>query len=174
MFPVVYAVECRKNGFTYVGLSSDYRRRWREHRSELRRGVHNAANMIADWRKHGESVFAVRVLEVLQHDANPQDARAAELRRQAHFKPRFDSSAAVGGAVAPGADATLDDGTDEARDRAGGTALERRARKGRAGEQPQAAPPQGARGGFSIGTFARRYEPTAGGPERSRRTGRAR
>jgi hypothetical protein len=85
MLTVIYAVECLRNGFTYVGLSSDYRRRWRQHRSELRRGLHNAANMLVDWRKYGESAFTVRMLEVLPYGAGPRDAQKAELRWQAHF-----------------------------------------------------------------------------------------
>jgi hypothetical protein len=85
MLTVIYAIECLRNGFTYVGLSSDYRRRWRQHRSELRRGLHNAANMLVDWRKYGESAFGPRVLEVLPYGAAPCDAHKAELRWQAHF-----------------------------------------------------------------------------------------
>jgi GIY-YIG catalytic domain len=85
MFTVVYAVECRKNHFTYIGLSSDYKRRWRQHRSLLRRGLHNEKTMILDWRRFGENAFAVRVLEVLPVGVKPHDAQAAELRWQAHF-----------------------------------------------------------------------------------------
>jgi hypothetical protein len=85
MNTVIYAVECLRNGFTYVGLSSNYKGRWRQHRSELRRGIHNAANMLIDWRKYGESAFGVRVLEVLPYGAGLRDAQKAELRWQAHF-----------------------------------------------------------------------------------------
>jgi hypothetical protein len=85
MFTVVYAIECSKNHFTYIGLSSDYKRRWRQHRSLLRRGLHNEKNMILDWRRFGERVFEVRVLEVLPMGVKPHDAQAAELRWQAHF-----------------------------------------------------------------------------------------
>jgi predicted GIY-YIG superfamily endonuclease len=85
MLTVIYAVECLKNHFTYVGLSSDYKRRWRQHRSLLRRGLHATEKMIADWREHGESAFAVRVLEMLPHGMRMPDAQKAELRWQAHF-----------------------------------------------------------------------------------------
>ena len=84
MFIVIYAVECLRNGFTYVGLRTDHKRRWRQHRAELRKGVHNATSMLVDWRKYGESAFAVRVLEVLPF-AQPRDAHKAEWRWQAHF-----------------------------------------------------------------------------------------
>jgi GIY-YIG catalytic domain-containing protein len=85
MLTVIYAVECLRNGFAYVGLSSDYKRRWRQHRSELRRGLHRTANMLVDWRKYGESDFGVRVLEVLPYGAVAREAEKAELRWQAHF-----------------------------------------------------------------------------------------
>jgi hypothetical protein len=82
---VVYGIECIENGFTYVGLSAAYRQRWRQHRSELRRERHNVAKMIADWRRHGRAGFRARVLEELPPDVEQRDARAAELRWQAHF-----------------------------------------------------------------------------------------
>jgi GIY-YIG catalytic domain len=85
MLIVIYAVECLRSGFTYVGLSSDYKRRWRQHRSLLRRGLHATSTMIADWRKHGESAFELRVLEVLPYGTRTQEAEKAELRWQAHF-----------------------------------------------------------------------------------------
>jgi hypothetical protein len=85
MHRVIYAIECLPNGFTYVGLSSEYKRRWRQHRSELRRGVHATEKMIVDWRKYGESAFHVRVLEVLPHGTETREAEKAELRWQAHF-----------------------------------------------------------------------------------------
>jgi hypothetical protein len=85
MTTVIYAVECLANGFVYVGLSTDYKRRWRIHRSQLRRGIHPARNMLADWRKHDEDAFEVRVLEVLPYDVETPDAQKEELRWQAHF-----------------------------------------------------------------------------------------
>jgi hypothetical protein len=51
----------------------------------LRRGLHATEKMIADWREHGESAFAVRVLEMLPHGMRMPDAQKAELRWQAHF-----------------------------------------------------------------------------------------
>jgi GIY-YIG catalytic domain len=82
---VIYGIECLKSGMTYVGHSTDPRRRWRIHRLLLKRGVHHVADMLADWRTFGESGFAVRVLEALPYGVAPQVARAAELRWRAHF-----------------------------------------------------------------------------------------
>ena len=85
MTTVIYAVECLPTGFVYVGLSSDYRQRWRAHRVLLRRGSHTAAGMNVDWRKYGEAAFKVRVLEALPYDVETPDAQKEELRWQAHF-----------------------------------------------------------------------------------------
>jgi hypothetical protein len=82
---VIYGLQCLQNGFTYVGRSTDHRRRWRVHRRLLQRGVHTVAEMLADWQKFGESGFAVQVLEVLPHDVELPGARAAELRWHVHF-----------------------------------------------------------------------------------------
>jgi hypothetical protein len=85
MTTVIYAIECLPTGFVYVGLSSDYRQRWRAHRVQLRRGSHTAAGMNVDWRKYGEAAFEVRVLEALPYDVETPDAQKEELRWQAHF-----------------------------------------------------------------------------------------
>ena len=85
MTTVIYAVECLPTGFVYVGLSSDYRQRWRAHRVLLRRGSHTAAGMNVDWRKYGEAAFKVRVLEALPYDVETPDAQKEELRWQAQF-----------------------------------------------------------------------------------------
>ena len=68
---VIYAIECRKNGRTFVGHSADPLRRWRNHRHQMRRGSHHTPTMLADWRKHGASAFALRVLEALPHTMEP-------------------------------------------------------------------------------------------------------
>jgi hypothetical protein len=82
---VVYAVECSKNGFTYVGYSADYKRRWRAHRRMLRRGLHSVRSLTADWQKYGEQAFALKVLEVLPYNIDLSQARDAEL----HWQDRY-------------------------------------------------------------------------------------
>jgi hypothetical protein len=82
---VIYAIECVNNGLTYVGRSSDHRKRWRLHRRMMKSGVHSIPQMVADWRKFGEDGFAVRVLEALAYDVKPHVAKAAESRWQMHF-----------------------------------------------------------------------------------------
>jgi hypothetical protein len=82
---VIYVIECLPTSLVYVGLSSDYRQRWRAHRVRLRRGSHTAAGMNVDWRKYGEAAFKVRVLGALPYDVETPDAQKEELPWQAHF-----------------------------------------------------------------------------------------
>ena len=82
---VIYAVECVKNGLTYVGYSAHHMQRWRNHRRLLRRRIHAASKMVDDWHKYGPDAFAVRVLEVLPTEIEIRDARQVELRWQGHF-----------------------------------------------------------------------------------------
>jgi hypothetical protein len=83
MLTVVYAIECRKNGYAYVGLSNDCKHRWRQHRWSLRAGRHNAAKMNRDWRKFGEAAFEMRVLEVLPLGVKVRQAAGIARRRTA-------------------------------------------------------------------------------------------
>src|SRR5262245_55484536 len=85
MTPVIFAVECRDNGFTFVGSSTDPRRRWRFHRRQMNKGVSVVPAMVADWRKHGPASFSLRVLETLPQDTRVPEMRKAELRWRAHF-----------------------------------------------------------------------------------------
>ena len=85
MSMVIYAIQCLNNGLTYVGRSSDHRKRWNIHRRMMKSGVHSIPEMVADWRKFGEDGFAIRVLEGLPYDVKPHVAKAAESRWQMHF-----------------------------------------------------------------------------------------
>ena len=42
-------------------------------------------DLLADWRKYGESAFVVRVLEPLAYDAEPRVIEATVLRWRTHF-----------------------------------------------------------------------------------------
>jgi hypothetical protein len=85
MSMVIYAIQCLNNGLTYVGRSTDHRKRWHIHRRMMKGGVHSIPQMVADWRKFGEDGFAIRVLEALAYDVKPHVAKAAESRWQMHF-----------------------------------------------------------------------------------------
>jgi group I intron endonuclease len=54
----VYVILCTANGRRYIGSSNNVWRRFREHRSELRRAEHHSPRMQADWNEHGEAAFS--------------------------------------------------------------------------------------------------------------------
>jgi hypothetical protein len=81
----IYAIECIRNGLTYVGFSSDHWVRWRTHRRLLRRRLHACTRMVEDWHKYGPEAFTRRVIEFLPANSELPDAREAELRWQGHF-----------------------------------------------------------------------------------------
>ena len=60
----IYCIENLINKKKYIGLSGDIKRRWTEHRSELRRGVHINVYLQRAWEKYGEDAFKFSVVEL--------------------------------------------------------------------------------------------------------------
>lgn len=53
----VYVLRNNATGKEYVGSATNLRRRWYEHQSTLRRGVHHSIKLQRSWQKHGASAF---------------------------------------------------------------------------------------------------------------------
>lgn len=86
----VYLVKCLSNGRQYVGSSSDIRKRWKEHRYDLRHGKHHNRHWQNAWNKYGESQFAWSMLE-----ETPCDDRIIRQREQhwiTTLRPEFNVS----------------------------------------------------------------------------------
>lgn len=64
VFPLcgIYAIRNSTNGKLYIGSSCDCRRRFSEHASRLRRGVHVNAKLQAAWNKYGEGDFVFEMV----------------------------------------------------------------------------------------------------------------
>jgi group I intron endonuclease len=73
--PCVYKVTNMVNGKVYIGKADDLAQRWREHKSEARRG-RRTQPLYAAIRKHGIENFSLEVLS--EHDS-PEEAYAAEI-----------------------------------------------------------------------------------------------
>lgn len=60
----VYRIRNTVNGKLYVGstASATFRRRWRQHVMDLRRGNHHSPHLQAAWNKYGEDAFEFEVL----------------------------------------------------------------------------------------------------------------
>ncbi len=65
----IYAIRNRLNGECYIGSSRDIRRRWRNHRHELRRGVSEHTLLQRAWSLYGEECFELVVVQECVKDA---------------------------------------------------------------------------------------------------------
>jgi hypothetical protein len=59
----IYAIENTKNGKLYVGSSVDVHKRWVQHKSSLRKGLHHSIALQRAWNKYGCDCFHFKVLE---------------------------------------------------------------------------------------------------------------
>lgn len=59
----IYGIRHTESGRVYVGSAVRTNARWRQHRSQLRKGTHHSAYLQAAWNKHGEQAFEFVVLE---------------------------------------------------------------------------------------------------------------
>ena len=59
----VYMIKCLINGKVYIGKSNDVKRRWREHKSRLKRNNHENEKLQYDWNKYGEDNFKFKLIE---------------------------------------------------------------------------------------------------------------
>lgn len=64
----IYCIENIINNKKYIGLSGDIKRRWLEHKSELRRGVHVNTCLQRAWSKYGEDNFKFYIIELCSED----------------------------------------------------------------------------------------------------------
>lgn len=73
----VYAIVHIPTNRAYVGSASDVRRRFKEHRTALRKATHHSPHLQNAWAKYGESQFEFKVLsEVPTVDAARTDEQA--------------------------------------------------------------------------------------------------
>ena len=79
----IYQIKNTVNGRFYIGASTNnFRQRWSEHKSVLRKGNHRSQLLQDDWNQYGESAF---VFEILEH-ISPEKVylREAELLSKFH------------------------------------------------------------------------------------------
>ena len=62
----IYVIRNKQNGKVYIGSSQNIRRRALEHKSDLRRGVHDNDYLQKSWRKYGEEAFVFEILELCE------------------------------------------------------------------------------------------------------------
>ena len=59
----IYKIVNTVNGHKYVGSAVDIKRRWRKHKSDLKRNNHHSQILQRAWNKHGEDVFEFSIIE---------------------------------------------------------------------------------------------------------------
>jgi group I intron endonuclease len=60
----IYCIKNTIDNRQYIGLSRDIRRRWNEHRSELRSNQHDNIYLQRAWNKYGEESFSFDIVEL--------------------------------------------------------------------------------------------------------------
>lgn len=61
----IYKITNKINNKIYIGSATDIKRRWREHKYKLRKGIHPNKHLLSSWNIHGESNFSFEVIEIL-------------------------------------------------------------------------------------------------------------
>lgn len=66
----IYKITNLINGKVYIGSTNDYKARFREHRTELKRNVHFNTHLQSAYNKYGESNFTFEVIEFIENVDN--------------------------------------------------------------------------------------------------------
>ena len=69
IIPGIYVIRNTISGKVYVGSSINPKKRWREHRCNLRQGKHHAPLLQRAWDARGESAFTFEVIETVHTKA---------------------------------------------------------------------------------------------------------
>lgn len=64
----VYAIQNIANGMTYIGSTVHIYRRWRDHRSKLKNGMHENPNLQKEYDTFGVDNFTYEILELASQD----------------------------------------------------------------------------------------------------------
>lgn len=66
--PGIYRIRNTVNDKVYVGSAASLRRRWYEHRSQLKRGAHSNGYLQRAWNRYGEAAFVFEPLFICAKD----------------------------------------------------------------------------------------------------------
>jgi hypothetical protein len=75
----VYRIRSSRNDKVYIGSGTDLQAKINRHKAELRFGSHRNKELQEAWNLLGEPAFEFEVLDVLDHEENPQASPAEEL-----------------------------------------------------------------------------------------------
>lgn len=90
----VYKITCNGNNQLYIGSSVDIQKRWQQHISHLRKGVHSSVYLQNSYNKYGEDSLNFEVICIL-NDSNEIELRNTEWYFIDLYKPQFNSAAPI-------------------------------------------------------------------------------
>ena len=63
----VYKIVNKVNGKIYVGGAVCFKKRWGEHKSDLKYNKHHSIHLQNSWNKHGKETFVFEIIEVVEN-----------------------------------------------------------------------------------------------------------
>ena len=76
----VYRIRSTQNNKVYIGYGTDIQARINRHKAELKFGSHRNRELQETWNSLGESALKFEVLDVLEHEEDPQANPDEELK----------------------------------------------------------------------------------------------
>jgi group I intron endonuclease len=64
----IYKISNEINGKVYIGQAINIKRRWREHKENLRKNTHKNQHLQNSWNKYGESNFKFEIIEICKEE----------------------------------------------------------------------------------------------------------
>ena len=65
----IYKIRNKITGKIYIGSSKDIPSRWKQHKSELKRGTHHSRLLQESWRKYGLDNHEFEILETVSNSS---------------------------------------------------------------------------------------------------------
>lgn len=88
----IYKIYNKANGDFYIGSSIDLVARWKNHKSQLIRGIHHSIHLQRAWNKYGEDSFCFEIIEFCP----PLDAITREQYFIDSLSPKYNISPTAG------------------------------------------------------------------------------
>lgn len=82
----IYRITCTVTGKSYIGATKGFKKRWSDHRRDLRLGSHHNEYLQSDWNLHGEDSFELHLLEVTVFPIPVEDWIALEQKYMDEYK----------------------------------------------------------------------------------------
>lgn len=99
----IYTITNKINGNVYVGSSKNIHQRFKNHKSELNRGVHANSRLLRAWNKYGEDNFIFAVVEACDEAdrfrVEQKYLDIAKKNRKKYYNLLFDATSSSGNSI---------------------------------------------------------------------------